>query len=420
MDNTKELEQLTVYELFIGALSKNILDNVAKYNKIKGSVFDIFALTTELRMDMIFIQIDLGISFIACCKTNNTYIQCYHIKNLYAGMQEAYKLLLGYGKNQRFSIWTKIGNAINSKPISDWEEQPFLYSLFQSVNVKLKEIAGNNSDKTHRDLTFHYSADMKQVYSYTIAANNLDEASEKIFAYLDLLKDMTKLCDIIEDCLKRKGRATEINIISDSIDNNLHLTLIQNLSKDEVLHDMLNNILNDLRTIDEYAFYLDNFKKLKELVYKQTELPEINNILILLNLCLTIQFMRADMAAITQSYLLSKTSGEAMLNMRRYIITITASLSHLYGYSEKEHRNSIWSSVLCMIPENDEKHKKEAAQIENMLQKIVLGKDMEIRTCYVHMYNNKTHKTNIPIIIDLLKKQNPIIELQKVTSIGNL
>jgi Ni,Fe-hydrogenase maturation factor len=40
---------------------------------------------------------------------------------------------------------------------------------------------------------------------------------------------------------------------------------------------------------------------------------------------------------------------------------------------------------------------------------------MDVRTCYAHLFDNKTHNTNIPSIIDLLKNQNPILELQKVT-----
>lgn len=40
---------------------------------------------------------------------------------------------------------------------------------------------------------------------------------------------------------------------------------------------------------------------------------------------------------------------------------------------------------------------------------------MDVRTCYAHLYNNETRKTNIPSIVNLLKSQNPILELQKVT-----
>ena len=157
-------------------------------------------------------------------------------------------------------------------------------------------------------------------------------------------------------------------------------------------------------------------KNQNELVNNKIELPEIDNVFVMLNMYLTVLFMRADMAAITQSFLLSRTSGEAMLNMRRYVITITAAFGHFYGYSEDERPKSIWSSVLGMIPEDAELLKERATHLEELYKKVVLSKDMDVRSCYAHLYDNETRKTNIPSIIDLLKNQNPILELQRATS----
>lgn len=222
---------------------------------------------------------------------------------------------------------------------------------------------------------------------------------------------------IIEYCLRKKGITTAIEIESTPIDNSLHLTLIQYLSKNKKLPVVLEGILNDVKPIDDYALHLEKFNKINELTNNQIELPEIDNVFVMLNMYLTVMFMRADMAAITQSFLLSKTNGEAMLNMRRYVITITAAFDHLYGYSENKRPKSIWSSVLGMIPEDAEDLKKKAIQINGLLLRVVLRKDMDVRTCYAHLYDNKTRKTNIPSIVDLLKNQNPILELQKVTLI---
>ena len=399
----------------IGALSQVVLDDVTKYNKLQSQTTDIQALTAELRMDTVFILMDLSTSYIACCKAQEPYACRYHIKNLYAGMQEAYKLLLGYGKSQRYTIWNKIGNAINSKPVSEWEEQPQLEERFQAITVKLKGLSGDDIEKSHRDLTYHYDADMKQVYVYTLAVNNFEEASDKYIAYLELLSEMIKFCDNIENCLRKKGIATKVEIESKSIDDSLHLLLIQQLSRNKKLHVVLDGVLNDVKPIDDAALNLEKFNKLHELVNNQMELPELENVLIIQNMYLTILFMRADMAAISKSFLLSKTSGEAMLNMRRYVITITAAFCHLYGYSESERPKSIWSSILDMIPEDAEILKEKAIHIEGLFQKVVLRKDMDVRSCYAHLYDNETRNTNIPSIIDLLKNQNPILELQKVT-----
>ena len=413
MRKTTNIEQSA--ELCIGALSQAVLDDVARYVKLQGKATDILALTAELRMDIVFILMDLGVSYVACCKTKVPYACRYHIKNLYASMQEAYKLLLGYGKSQQYTIWAKIGNAINRKPFSDWEEHSQLGARFQAIGNKLIGLVGDYIDKTHRELTYHYNSDMKQVYIYTVAANSLEEAGKKYISYLELLTEMIKLCDDIEECLRKKGNPTTVEIEPTSIDNNCHLLLIQFLSKNKQLPVILEGILKDVIPIDDYALHLEKLNKLNELTNEHIELPEIDNISVMLNMYLTLMFMRADMAAITQSFLLSKTNGEAMLNMRRYVITITAAFNHLYGYSEYEHPKSIWSSVLGMIPEDAEGLREKAIQIDDLLQKVVLRKDMDVRTCYAHLYNNETRKTNIPSIVNLLKSQNPILELQKVT-----
>lgn len=405
-------------ELCIGALSQAVLDYKAIYIKLQQEdVPDILKLTTELQMDILFIQMELSSSFVACIKAKQPYACRYLIINLYAEMHEAYKLLLGYGKSQHFTIWNKIGNAINEKPISDWGEHPQLETLYKAVSAKLDKLSGDETDKKHRDLTYHYDADMKRVYSYILEANNLEEASDKYCAYLDVITGMTQLCNVIENCLRKRGISTAFEIEPPSIDNSLHLSLIQYLSNNKELPIALEGILNDIKPIDDYAHQLEKVDNLGGLVRGQIELPEINHVLIILNMQLTVLFMRADMAAITQSFLLSKTGGEAMLNMRRYIITITAAFSHLYGYSEDERSKSIWTSILSMVPEDALALKEDASIISNILDKVVLDNDTGTRTCYAHLYDNKIRKTNVPSIIDLLLSQDPINEIQKVAII---
>lgn len=418
MTNTEKFEQSA--ELCIGALSQAVLDDEARYIMLQGKTPEIIALTAELRMDIVFILVDLGVSYVACCKAKVPFACRYHIKNLYASMQEAYKLLLGYGKSQQYTIWTKIGEAINKKPVSDWKEQPQLKVRIQAISDKLKGLAGDEVDKTHRELTYHYDADMRQVYLYTVETTSLEEVGNKYIAYLELFTEITRLCDDVEECLRKKGIATTVEIESTSIDNGLHLSLIQYLSKNKILPVVLEGILKDVKPIDDYALHLEKFNKLNELTKNQIELPEIDNVFVLLNMYLTVMFMRADMAAITQSFLFSKTNGEAMFNMRRYVITITAAFNHLYGYSEDKRPKSMWSSVLGMIPEDAEGLKEKAIRINGLLQKVVLRKDMDVRTCYAHLYDNTTRKTNIPSIVELLKNQNPIMELQKAKLMLNI
>lgn len=413
MTDTTKLEQSA--ELAIGAFSQAIINDVDVFQKLQDKEPQILLHIAELRMDIKFILMDLGTSFIAACKSKEPYACRFHLKNLDAGIQEAYKLLLNYGKSQRYTVWKRIGKMLNEKPVCELEENANFLKDYQLITTQLEKIAGDENDKLHRDLTYHYDANMKLVYDYTVAAYNLEEASTKFIMVFQVLKDIFKLCDSIETCLSSKGIETIVHTETSSIDDSLHLALIQHLNQNKELPKTLDMVLRDVQPIDYYAQHHEKFNKLKDVVAGQIEFPELDNVNTMLNLQLTILFMRADMAAISKAFLLSKTNGEAMLNMRRYVITITAAFGHLYGYSETERANSIWSSVVGMMPAENQKLKDEAGEIDDMLSNIVLRRDMDLRTNYVHLLDNQSHKTNIPTILSLLRNQNPILEIQKVT-----
>ena len=414
MEDTTNLEQST--ELYIGALAQTILDDVASYEKLQDKMPKVLAYIIELRMDVKFILMDLSTSYIAIYKSKVPYASRYHMKNLNAGINEAYKLLFNYGKSQRHAIWKKIGEIMNENPICEWEESASLFVEYKLITEQLANMAGNEKDKQHRDLTYHYNEDMNLVYKYTVAECNIETISTKFINFMEILKNILNLCDKIETRLKNKGIKTIVDVKTSSIDDNIHLSLIQCLNQIEDLSKTLDIILQDVQPIDDYVQHLDRFNKLK-CIAEQVEMPELDNVFTMLNLHLTVLFMRTDIAAISKALLLSKTNGEAMLNMRRYVITITAAFGHLYGYTEIERTKSIWTSILNVIPNDNKKLQKEAQRIGDLLNKVVQKNDNNLRTNYVHLFDNQTHKTNIPIIINLLRTQDPISEMQKVNII---
>lgn len=413
MTDTSNLEKST--ELCIGALSQIILDDVAQYRDLQGKEPQILAQIAELKMDVRFILMDLAASYVASCKVSEPYAIRFHIQNLEAGMHEAYKLLHGYGNSTKYRAWTKIGKELNDKTVIDWGEYPQFSTDYYSIEGKLKNLEGDEVDKQHRELTYHYNVDMRRVYAYKVSIKDHEEASLKLISYMEVLSGILKFCDNLEEKLKEKGISPAVKSDSSSLDDNLHLVLIQFLSKNKELSIALSGILNDVRPLDEYVRHLENIDKLNEIADGQVKVPEIDNVAVMLNLYLTVLFMRADMAATTQAFLQSKTSGEAMLNMRRYVITITAACGHLYGYSEAERTISIWNSALAMIPVDCKALQEESDDIGILLQKVVLKEDMDVRTIYAHLFNNKTNRTNIPEIVEQLKNQNPVLEMGKVS-----
>ena len=82
------------------ALYFSILDDAAARSNCADDLPALLADVPELRMDIKFILVDLQTLMISSYKADRFYEKRYHLKNLYAGMLEGYKLL--YEKYKKY------------------------------------------------------------------------------------------------------------------------------------------------------------------------------------------------------------------------------------------------------------------------------------------------------------------------------
>lgn len=97
---------------------------------------------------------------------------------------------------------------------------------------------------------------------------------------------------------------------------------------------------------------------------------ELDNLKVLLNAQMLLQFMIGDLAAITKAYLQSKTEEEH--KMRRLVIIKTSTLVHLYGYNDDEKGQSIWRLLMTFLPQSDSSLIEDCKIVEIQLQKLFL------------------------------------------------
>ena len=401
-------------EQCIGALSSAVCDEIERYKVLQGNTEKLLLLTSELRMDVDFVIMDLNTSFLACCKESTPYAIRYHIKNLNSGFTEAYKAIHGFGKAGKKTVWARLGKALEDSPVSHFAEQTSLVKSFHEAEKKMLDMERKLDEKEHRDLTYHYDSNMKEVYQLTVDSNNMEESSQRLIDFMGVLHVALKLCEEVEECLRNNGGDTKVGVrAAQNLDDSRTLAIVQQLRKNEELKKVLTDVLNDVKPIDDQATHILRFEKLESMTAGTVELPEIGNVFTMLNIWMMLYFMRADIAAITKAIVMSSTSGEALLNMRRYMINIVAVFGQLYGYNDNQRQGSHWTSIKAMLPIDNCELKEEAARIEELLKQVTPKRDEDLRTCYVHYYDNKTMLSNVPNIVSALAARDLEQEMQR-------
>ena len=118
--------------------------------------------------------------------------------------------------------------------------------------------------------------------------------------------------------------------------------------------------------------------------------------------------MALDLASVINAYLHSDSDIEASLNLRRIVVIKTSTLVHLYGYDDREQEKSVWKSIQSFIPSDDETLKAEEQTIQDLLSKLVSdSEDKSLRASLVHLYDNKSHNSNIKETLESVENIDP-------------
>lgn len=402
----------------------SMLDDAATYTNGVDDLPTLLADIPELRMDIKFILVDLQTIMKSCYKADRFYEKRYHLKNLYAGMLEGYKLLYGFDTFRWRTIWARIGEHIKEYVAAGDDRYVSLAALknkYDDITQSLLKIEFTWSDKEDRNLTYHYDDDLLLVYRLTLKMDSEDTAGLKFIEYIEVLKSMLELCNEIEEAfdilgykiLEREERRDE-----------LALMIVQKVAKLLGKHPNMPEALE--KAIDQGANLIDSYAKIKKNALKfediidnyidnkvisSSSIPEIGIIKGLTDVQMLISFMMADAATILRGFIGADSNVEHPLLLRRLTISRVSTLNHLISY-KSDVSDSMIARILKVIPADRRDLIDKGLDIIEKLVKLRRPGDMDTRALYVHLIENHKYKSNIPAIVKALENPAILNELQ--------
>lgn len=422
MDATKE----TIDKLLVNATAATkelyftILEDDSCLKNCGQNVPALLRDVPELRMDIKFILVDLQTSMRACFATDRLYEKRYHLKNLYAGMLEGFKLLYGFGNMRKRTVWWRIGEDLQNEIVGSSPYTLFLplKKCYDNITQALLAIESTQTDRDERNLTYHYDDDLLLVYRLTLKTNSEEEAGEKFIHYMDVLRSMLKLSNLIEDIYAANGCRLPQGA---SHNDELSLKIVQKVAKVFGENPRMPEVLliavdKGAEQIDKYAEMKKNTVKVEEYIdksfkEKKIDIPEIGIIKGLLDVQMMASFMMADAATILRGFIGAGSEVECPLTLRRLTISRVSTLNHLIGY-KKDDSDSMWRRIKTIIPNGYNELNEQAIQIEKRLLSLRKEGDVDSRALYVHLIDNHKYKSNIPAIVSALENPMILMELQ--------
>ena len=369
----------------------------------------IYSVTHDIQIGTRFILMDIGVSCRALFRTNYAYEKRFHLKNVLASISEGYKAIMNFGKSRKNALWNLLEEELSHIGNSD------LTDSFKKIKLQLIEFGNKRIDKDIRDLTLHYGDAMIKVFEKTASLNSEEDTMKLLCEFWAILQDMLKFTYTLDEYIQTNTGLSKpneaINVQLDvNHDHNVIKLLIDNKGKLEAaISTVLPKASSQLDDMANHYFRLQKIRKyIKEEAPCIIDFPELNNLETLANHELLIRFMALDLASVINAYLHSDSDIEASLNLRRIVVIKTSTLVHLYGYDDREQEKSVWKSIQSFIPSDDETLKAEEQTIQDLLSKLVSdSEDKSLRASLVHLYDNKSHKSNIKETLESVENIDP-------------
>lgn len=367
----------------------------------------------QLSIAVNYSLMDIGVTVRASIGSENAYEKRFHLKNLKASISESYKVILNFEKARKKSIWSKLGSELNGS-------NQVIGELYKMITAALVVFEDNHINRDLRNLTLHYDDDMMRVYEATIGINNEDAEMKELCEYMDILQSMRFLIALVE-----ADEGMQISSQKVIIDQRYGINSIfeQLINKEGKLMGAVDKAIDEAgKNIDSFAEMNRRFQRARSFINQQTpvceSINELENLKVLLNAQMLLQFMIGDLAAITKAYLQSKSEEEHKMNLRRFVVIQTSTLVHLYGYNDDEHVKSIWNLLKSFLPQSDSSLIKECSKTEAKLKKLVSDSvDKKERALYVHLVQNSNQKFSVPDTIKAIDAINPIREVVEVNAL---
>ena len=420
MSETKPISKETIAKLIVSSgLAIDDLYKALKNGLVVRSLMDeytpaLYVSTQDLQNGIMFILMDVGVSCKAEFSVNNPHEKRFHMKNIQASISEGYKLLFNFGKLRKNSLWKKLMKQIHEEGVQE------LISEGIAIDKKIAAFGDTEIDQELRNLTLHYDNEMIEVYDKTVSVNSEEYVMKKVCSFWGILHDVKLYTEKVDKyCLSAKGINKPSPLFPTPLNvNTLHKIVCQFIDKDGKLANTFDDLPKYIiEGVDLMAGHWNTTKRVEAYIRNEglADIPEIENVQVLVNIQLLLRFMMLDMAAIVNAYLKSSSDIEYALNLRRVCVTKVSTMVHLYGYTYREHEQSIWKRIEDMIPLESSELISHSNNIGNLLQKIVSqSHDKNLRATFVHLFDNSKICSDLTDVVDTIEGINPIIQVAEI------
>lgn len=419
MDASKETMDKLIHSVVAATqeLYASITEDASVMDNCESKTPSLLRDVAELRMDVKFILVDLQTIMRSCFDTDKAYEKRYHLKNLYAGMLEGYKLLYGFGNMRKRTVWARIGDDLQTEIQTNQALFGDLKGSYDEITKRLLTIEATRTDQDDRNLTYHYDDDLLLVYRLTLKTNSEEIAAEKYMVFMKILGSMLNLGNQIEIQEAINGKALPVGGGSH---DDVALMIVQKVAESMSKHPQLEEVLstaveNGAKQLDSYADYKKGVLNIEDYIARniqvKMEIPEFDIIKQMLDVQMLVSFMMADMATILRSFLGAGSKVEYPLSLRRLTISRVSTLNHLISY-RKDVSDSMWCRIISVIPTDNKKLQDEAEKILLALKSLRKPGDCDKRALYVHLIDNHKYHSNVPDIVNSLEDVTILSELQ--------
>lgn len=401
--------------LAVGDMYPIIKQDMHVMAECDDGVSPLLRLVPELRMNVRFILVDLESSFRALMNASSAVEKRLHLINIRADIYESYKLLYGYGKSRQHTAWSKIGGELQALQESSAEKAyEQLGKEYDAITPLLVQIKTSLRDKDNRNLTYHYDGNLLKVYQNILEATDEEGMCRRIIPIFDTLLAVLIFCDHVELVEKSQGHVLPKTDVRDDYKLTIQRLFAKTLGSNVRMRQITKQFLDNASQIDTLAKTTKSLVNIRE--YAKTncsliDFPEAGNMVKMSQTHLLIQIMLVNIASDLNAYLNSGSEPEYAFIMRRLTVTRYAVLSQLFGFSDDECQNSLWTSICKMIPEDCDAFVSGYKQIGMELESLIDASDKKVRTLYTHLMNRR--RNNVPAIIAKMEAANPVIELKK-------
>lgn len=403
-----ETMEKNIEELF-SVLSSSIhhIKYLQQYSLLQEDSNDTYFLQIlcELKAFICTVKLDICTFLRADLRAKHPCEKGINLKYINVVILEGYKYLCGFGKDRKNSKWLKfkkIAREINNKALNAdiaVLDKPLLDFGEKSIHL---------SEKDNRDLALHYDKNPLKVYDFLLNISEEMEA-KKVINFLPLL-------DYLYIITNKYIR--QYNTFLPKHTNDPVISIFEHIN---VLYDRDNRLFNKMgEVIDSYSKRLDtlvNQCKLPEKFQIDPELiaqdcqPLIQSIYPGLH----IHLIYLDLACAFRAYFSSESYIEKQLNLRRVAVIVYDGFAHVYGYNEKQQKQSFWHNICSNIASNKKSEITDLLQLtRDKIKELSENPSINnpsLREYYIHY--RKGNRDNIMHLYDESLKAFPMFEMSK-------